>query len=127
MQVLWELPLPSSGRTKGPHLGVEPGRVHTLTFEGEDIEGMLHTIELMFSDVKAFKCSYLHALSAEMIQSSYDRLVELGDSDWLKEVRKEAAPHRSSESLRHLRICFDDGPCYEFICTEYQIRSQSKA
>lgn len=126
MQILWTLPVPSSGRTNGPDLGVEPGRTHTLTFECENYEGSICASELRFSDVKAFRCWYLHALTAEMIETSYDRLVDLGDTEWLREVKEEAATYAEGGNLRHLRICFDDGPCYEFACVDFRISTQAK-
>jgi hypothetical protein len=47
-----------------------------------------------------------------MISSSYGKLVEVEGSAWLAEsLAVRGRPHGTV--LRHVRITFDDGPCYE--------------
>jgi len=45
---------------------------------------------------------------------SYSKVVDVGQSDWLLQVKREL--DSDPESLRHLRIYFDETGCYEFIC-----------
>ena len=74
---------------------------------------------IRFLDVVAFKCTYLPALTAELIHSAYDRVVEIAPSPWLIEVRATTRADATGQ-LRHLRVCFDDGPCYDFICLAFE-------
>jgi hypothetical protein len=58
----------------------------------------------------------------EFASIAYDKVVELEDSDWLKEVRAriESRPSMISTSdLRHLAVMFDNGPYYDFICRDF--------
>jgi hypothetical protein len=121
MTELWKTPGASSGFLEGVAFKVLPGRTSVLSFQFEAANGGWETCELLFRHVAAFKCTYLPALTAEMVQSAYDRLVEVGSSSWLSEAH--TARQREPISLRHLRICFDDGPCYEFLCGGFEIAS----
>jgi hypothetical protein len=56
-----------------------------------------------------------------MVRSAYDKLVDMGSSQWLSEVNAVRAELRHTTSLKHLRICFDDGPCYEFLCATFEV------
>ena len=124
MKTLWTLPMPSSGRDDGPDIQVRPGRECVLAFECEDSGAVTHYFELIFANVKSFRCTYLHALTTEMIES-YDRLDDVGDTSWLEEVRSQTVNYLPNERLRHLRICFDDGPCYEFICEGFDVSART--
>lgn len=115
---LWEPPSPSSSFLEGVTFIDQPQRVCGLSFSYEKSDGDQETCELRFRDVVAYKCTYLPALTAQMIRSAYDKLVDVGSSEWLREavgVSQDEGP-----PLRHLRICFDDGPCYEFLCGGFE-------
>ena len=118
MTELWKLPTPSSG-LEGVAFKELPRRTGVLSFQYEDPDGGFATCELRFHDVAALKCTYLPALSADMIRSAYDKLVEIQNSPWLIEANSNRPDE--PKSRRHLRICFDDGPCYEFLCAEFEI------
>ena len=119
MKILWQSPGPSSAYH--PKLVQYPKRILGIQFEFESEEGDLGACELKFLDVVAFKCTYLPALSAEMINSSYDKLVDMGRTDWLAEAQNLVNRKVHGAPKYHLRICFDDGPCYEFLCAEYEV------
>jgi hypothetical protein len=121
MNTLWQTPAPSSGFLEGVSLKVLPKRVCTLAFRYEGTEGRLDSCELRFAGVEAFKCTYLTSLTVEMIESAYDKLIDVGSSQWLDEAITAANRRGTMPSLKHLRICFDDGPCYEFLCTGFEI------
>jgi hypothetical protein len=121
MTNLWKTPSPSSAFLEGVAFKVLPRRTSVLSFQFEGMNGGWETCELLFRDVAAFKCTYLPALTAEMIQSAYDKLVEIESSAWLSDAN--SLRRVDPISLRHLRICFDDGPCYEFLCAGFEIGS----
>jgi len=109
----------SSGFLKGVAFKELPRRTCVLSFQYEDPDGGFATCELRFHDVAALRCTYLPALSADMIRSAYDKLVDIRSSAWLSEANSIRPDEQ--ESLRHLRICFDDGPCCEFLCRGFDI------
>lgn len=120
-KILWTLLVPSSGLEKGPALEVWRRRC-TINCEYEKDDGDTGTIRLLFQDVQAFKCTYLFGVEAEFITLAYDKVVDVGESDWLKTLKENVAsyPDTSPEELRHLIIFFDDGPGYEFVCRSFE-------
>lgn len=117
---LWKTPAPSSG-CEGVFFKVFPKRVCSLSFKYENSEGLPQSCELRFIDVAAFKCTFLMSLTVEMIKSSYDTLIEVEASQWLDDATAVAKRGGLQSELRHLRICFDDGPCYEVLCSSFEI------
>ena len=88
----------------------------TLAFDDGESVGM----RLSFEGVEAFKCTYHNACTVEMVET-YDRLTDLGETQWLDSVRRQlSGTGEEIDSLRHLMIYFDDGPCYEFICRDFR-------
>ena len=75
---------------------------------------------LLFEAVEAFKCTYQTSCTAEMFNTAYGKLVCLGATQWFAEIQKANSDGSPSE-LMHLMIVFDDGPCYEFICTGFRV------
>lgn len=119
IKVLWELPTPSSGFSDVT-LKELPSRCCYLKL-GASYENDLKCNTLILNGIEAYKCTYMYALTLDMIETSYDKLVDMGRTEWLVEVEKLVAEETDSLELRHLRICFDDGPCYEFICSTYEV------
>ena len=111
MTELWKMPSPSSG-LEGVAFKELPRRTCVISFQYEDLDGGFATCEVRFHDVAALRCTYLPALSADMIRSAYDKLVDIRSSAWLSEANSIRPDEQGS--LRHLRICFDDGPCLSF-------------
>lgn len=122
--VLWTMPVPSSGNLESRELRILPKRVCEVCLGYEDGEGQFVNCILRFIDVEAFKCTYLALLSVEMIESAYDCLVDLGKSAWLSEAANQAQSLGRPLDLRHLRLCLDDGPCYEFLCRNVEVSSE---
>jgi hypothetical protein len=130
--VLWELPVASTALFYSPELAMLSGRECKLSFsyEGEDDDHMV-TLSLVLQGVESYKCTYLSSCRAEMFTQAYDRLVDLGKTSWLTEtlpyyLKFRQVHRRAPEDLRHLMICFDDGPCYEFICTGFSESSVTR-
>lgn len=86
----------------------------SFSLQDEETEETLSFL-LSYSGVEAFKWSYLTSCSHEMINSAYDKLVDCGDTAWLRECRDISARVDKPRDLHHYRIFFDDGPCIEVI------------
>jgi hypothetical protein len=125
---MWKLPVPSTALLGGgPVFEKRLGREIALRYEFEIDDGT-RAEAIVFEGVEAFKFTYYEACG-KWVLATYDRLVEVSDSAWLKEVdeqlRKAAEPRGGMDvdqpPLRHLMIYFDDGPCYEAICRGFRI------
>src|SRR5262249_5123005 len=125
-QVLWRLVTAPTALFGDPQFSALSERRCELSFnyEGDSVENMT-SVSLLFEGVEAFRCTHLSSCSAEMFRQPYGQLIDLEKTGWLKEVVPLYTKHRNAygkpvKDLRHLMICFDDGPCYEFICTSFQ-------
>ena len=84
-------------------------------------------VSLLFAGVEAYRCTYMAALNADMITAAYGKLVDLGESQWFNEVSQKTTGYytkakKTPPVLRHLAICFDDGPCFEIVCEGFNPR-----
>jgi hypothetical protein len=116
---LWKLPVAPTALVRSPHFAVLPKRKCEISMEFESGSDVVRS-KLLFDGVESFKCTYLTSCSAEMFNTAYGKLVRFGATQWLTETQ---AAHRcgASTKLQHLMICFDDGPCYEFICLGFHV------
>ncbi len=122
MSELWKFPGPSSTLVQGPTLTILPKRSCSLEFSFELPTGELEEFTVRFSGVEALKCTYLPACSAEMFRTAYAKLVGVENSDWIKDILEIHKDNRDNNSnIKHFMMCFDDGPCYEIISTNFDI------
>jgi hypothetical protein len=123
--ILWELPVPSTAlEDGGPKLVMFPRREFALrmSYEESDEDRL---VTLVFEHVEAFKVTYYHARSTAMLDA-YDRLVDLGHTNWLIEISANLDGHGESPiGLLHLMINFDHGPCYETVCRSHRLEIAS--
>lgn len=121
---VWKMPVPVTAIYRGPSLTVLPRRQCEIAFSIEDEREGERTITLRFEGVEAFKCTYLTALGSvdrDLFKKAYGNLIEVENSSWLREIEKARNEYHSRmpqtpKRVRHLMICFDDGPCYEIVC-----------
>lgn len=119
-EVVWTLPFPSSGLS-GVGFQRLLGRGCALACD----DGESSPVRVVFEGVEAFKCTYHNACTLEMVET-YDKLTDLGSTDWLDSVRRQLSGAGDDvDSLRHLMIYFDDGPCYEFICRGFRVAEEA--
>lgn len=121
-RTLWTLPVPSTALLDGVSFQKLSGRACVLTLEYEDDDNNVVSMRLHFEGVETFKCTYLNACTVEMIGMAYDKVVDVGSSSWLIDIKKQLAlSNQITSDLRHLMIYFDDGPSYEFICKAFTV------
>jgi hypothetical protein len=80
----------------------------------------MHSGELVFSEVVHYRTTYMPALRADVIREAYDRVVDVGTSPELLEVVAAMEANRRTTEVRHYRVCFDDGPCFDFIAAAFE-------
>ena len=119
-EVVWKLPFPSSGLS-GVDYQKLSGRVCALACD----DGENSPVRVVFEGVEAFKCTYHHACTVEMVET-YDSLSDLDRTEWLDSVRRQLSGFGEDvEALRHLMIYFDGGPCYEFVCRGFRVEAEA--
>jgi hypothetical protein len=129
-ETLWALPVSLSLIMRGPFFAEHPKRECEISFTIEGDDGKELPISLHFGSVQVFKCTMLYSLGSidrGLRKDSYGKVISLGDSKWLTEVRESydrycSIGHIFEAELRHLMITFDDGPCYEFICSTFYVQ-----
>jgi len=119
---LWAFPVPATKVMKGPFFVPSSRRECEISFIIEAEDDTLRRVALLFEGVEAYKCTYLTSISAEMFNTAYARIVRLDESYWMTQILKVyGSPKYHRPELQHLMVCFDDGPCYEVICTNVNV------
>lgn len=118
---LIKLKYPSSGRD-GENLISLFGRECAL----EIASGGRCVQRIRFTGIEAYKVSYMYTEFLPEEVDAYDRLVDLGKTDWLVAVARSLQERAIDTSeLRHLAIELDDGPTYEVLCRGYCAEPES--
>lgn len=119
---LFQTLVPSTSFLTDPTFKKLLGRKCSLSYEYESEKiGFVISEQMVFDGVESFRCTYYVACDVEMIEA-YDRVVDLGISQWLEDVTANLKSAKwNSVGLKHLRIFFDDGPCYEFLCRSFEV------
>ncbi len=126
-EIIWKTSVPSTAFFQGVKFSILLGRKCLLEYSYEGKEDFLVIFEtLIFDGVESFKCTYYRACSLEMIEA-YDKVVDVGNSVWLAEIKQNLLrAEANATKLKHLRIYFDDGPCYEFICRSFEVVNEEQ-
>lgn len=122
-EFLLKLRAPSSGRGCDDLVHML-GRVWRLQIDGGDGAEDCEYIE--FQGVEGYRVEIHMAITSPRWIDAYDRLIDLGDTEWLNQVRLTLHENKGdSTGLRHLMIYLDDGPCYEILCRDYRYHCPS--
>jgi len=114
----FELPVPSTA-VEGSIEFLDKGAQVTLVAHFK--EGQLRRrTELSFSKVRAYRHRAEAHCTAGHIEGAYDTLVEVTDSDWVNELRRDTAERlRDKWVMRHFMIYFDSSGCYEIVANDW--------
>ena len=116
---IFVLPIPSSW-LNSPKFHEGHRRKSEIICEYESDTGRCVRLSLFFENTYAVKITYHLANDARIIPMAYDKVVDLGDTDWLTGIKSTIASNQGSYvDLRHFAIFFDDGPLYEFVCKSF--------
>ena len=127
VSAVYTIPVPSTAFFKGAEFSMLLGRKCSLKYSYEGVnEYSVIFEELVFDGVESFKCTYFKACSLEM-HYAYDKVLNVDLTQYLNEVVNSLSQSNAdSKNLKHLRIYFDDGPCYEFICRSFEVVSKEQ-
>lgn len=118
MKTVLELPKPATSISYGPTFHQELGRSCTLCMEYDDGK---KSVVLVFEGVEAFKCAYQAAVDVSLVNAAYNKLVDLGETEWLQKTCSNLEAALSDASgLQHLAVFFDDDSAYEFVCRGFK-------
>jgi hypothetical protein len=113
---LWRLPAASSGFEEGPVIKSQNDRL-VLSYDYETPTGEYAWEDLVFVGVIAYRFVDDPSCRPDQIDA-YDQLVEVGDSDWLRQLL--AGRRYDASSTRHLRIYLDDVGCLEVAASDFE-------
>lgn len=115
----YTLPAPSTSSISGVRLDF-PGGVLTLRFDYEK-DGAIFNMGLIFRKVRALShVAELHC-PAEKIEQSYDKLIQLSDSEWVGKLKRSTPDDQQhSWKLNHYMIYFDADGCFEIVAESWE-------
>jgi hypothetical protein len=109
---VWQLPAKSQEFDEGPKIRQDPGERFIISYDFELDSGAYAWEELVFIGTVAFRFTESRHCSEDQV-GAYDRLQDLGRSDWFRELRQPPA------DVHHYRIYFDDIGCYEVLAAAF--------
>lgn len=77
---------------------------------------------LIFNGVEALRRTEFLAYPSDLIETTYDTLVDRGETPFLDQVLSVVSP-REVKDLRHYAISFDTSPLFEFIAQSLRFQS----
>ena len=123
LTTLWKMPFLSGALAHDPSCVVSGDRV-ILELTAENEYDQIVSVRLIFDGVQVFRRTADPAKTLAMIEVAYNEVVDRGDTPWLREVTAETKARRRGQPLRDLIICFDEAPCYEFVCTSFSLEDR---
>ncbi len=119
-QKLYELPVPSTDFTDDVQMDHRGDRV-ILRFS-YDKDGTIYHSGLLFNAPTALRHRAERSCIVDQIESSYDTLIEITDSDWVSELRADTAEGwKDSWETHHYRIYMDSAGCYEVVAESWSV------
>ena len=118
---LWEFPVPSTCIADGGVNLIYPGGDALLLFDyyGEEKNDAVFNSGIMFDAVQAHRHTTEKFIKS--LLGAYDSLVEITDSEWVKELREINNEIADYWNIKHYAIFLDSNGLFEFIARDYRI------
>ena len=115
LRTLYEIPLPS---TSIEHTDFCGGILHYhYVRDGEYYRGGIR-----FKRVPAYRFRAERCSTVPHFEGAYDTLVEVEDSDWVKEIYADTDKlYRDRWEMHHYKIYLDSGGLYEVIAESWEV------
>ncbi len=117
-EIRYELPMFSSNLIKEPNIRFENMNVK-IDIEGYDDEDNLNKITITIISVLCIKQT--SARFTPRLYDSYDRIVELIDSEWLKELKEINEEDFNYWKPKHYILYLDGIGMYQFIGQRFEV------
>jgi hypothetical protein len=121
--VVWKLSQPSSGLLREAQLFQLGHKSWCLWWIAEKTEGGGRNEALVFTGVEALVRTEFLAYAPDLIDETYDTLVNLGETTFLSRASANLKIRTDVTDLHHLAISFDASPLYEFVARGFQFQS----
>ena len=125
-KLIFKLPVASTFLFQGPKLVELPRRNYALVceFESDNVSNVERLV-LFFEQTEAVRVTFHNSCDSYLIQNAYDRVINLGKTEWLQEIRRRNAhDEKLLEGLKHFALYVDDGPTFEFVCAGFQTETR---
>ena len=117
-KVIYELKMYSSNLSNEPNF-ITCGMKNTLIIEGYDDRGKINKVCIELDSVLCYKKTSVRF--TPKLYDSYDKVVELIESDWLKELKAINEEDFVFWNPRHFILYLDERGMYEFIACDIEI------
>ena len=117
-EIKYELPVFSSSLEKNPIIEFEDMNMK-IELIGMDEESRLRKIVIKFNSVLCNK--HVTARFTPILYDSYDRIVELLDSEWLEELKNINKEYFNYWNPKHYIIYLDGAGLFQFIAQGYEV------
>jgi len=116
--LLYTIPVPSTSFTTEAHFD---GKESAIIFCYER-DRSIHRGMIKFRGIAAMRKRAERCCTAWHIEGAYDTLVEIAESDWLKEIRADTnLQWRDRWEMHHYMIYLDSVGCFEFIADSWAV------
>jgi hypothetical protein len=118
---LWEFPVPSTYIADGGVVLLYPGGDVQLLYDyyDEQEKNTVFHSGITFEGVQSFRHTTEKFLTS--LNGTYDHLVEMIDSKWIKELREINKEVFDYWQLKHYAIFLDSHGLYEFVANNYKV------
>lgn len=117
-EIVYEIPVYSSNLDKDP-LILSQDMNMKIELVGVDDENRLRKISIQFNSVICYK--YTLSRFTPKLYDSYDKIVELVDSDWLMELKKLNEEDFNYWNPKHYVLYLDGIGLFQFISQNYEV------
>ncbi len=118
-EIKYELPIFSSSLEQDPVIESKDMNM-AIELMGMDEENRLRKIVIKFNSVLCNK--HTSARFTSKLYDSYDRIVELVDSEWLVELKSVNKEYFNYWNPKHYVIYLDEVGMFQFIAQGYEVR-----
>ena len=120
-EIKYELPIFSSNLEKDPIIEYKDMDME-IELMGKDEENKLKKIVIRFNSVICNK--HTSARFTPRLYDSYDRIVELVDSEWLKELKNINEEDYIYWKPKHYIVYLDGFGMFQFIAQDYEVKHE---
>ncbi len=125
-RALYTLPVPSTDFTREPYYdGAGPRPTIHFGYKRNQIQfvGGIRFERVLCANLRAESCC-----TPWHIEGVYDKLVEIEDSGWVRDIVKDMVPNlRGKTPLHHYMIYMDSAGCFEVIAAAWETLAEEES
>lgn len=119
IKILYMLPMLTQALIESPRIQVSGTEIQ-IAIKGRDLQDNIHHVELIFEGMQCYR--HTSECFTKSLMNAYDSVVEIVDSEWLRELN-HLNPHAYSYwSPRHFAVYIDSNGMYEIVARDFRYR-----